>query len=113
MYEELNEELRCDVCGMSYSEFLKTGIFGCHNCYIVFKQKTVEIIKNEIKCNGKNPIITIKSKKPDSKPKFRNVHIKIKQLRKLLSTYEMEKDFEMIDKIKKEIEKYEKIEIEY
>ncbi len=43
-----NEELKCDVCGMSYSEFLKTGIFGCQNCYRVFKTRTVEIIKNNI-----------------------------------------------------------------
>ena len=43
------DELRCDVCGMSYAEFVKTGVFGCENCYRVFKSKTVQVLKNKIK----------------------------------------------------------------
>jgi protein arginine kinase activator len=31
--------LRCDTCGLTYSQFSKSGRFGCSNCYKAFKEK--------------------------------------------------------------------------
>ncbi|NLJ40283.1 MAG: hypothetical protein GX352_01535 [Clostridiales bacterium] len=37
--------LECHVCGMDYRQFKKTGLFGCKNCYRVFKDEISPIIK--------------------------------------------------------------------
>lgn len=31
-------ELKCEVCGMTYSEFKNVGKLGCDNCYKTFKE---------------------------------------------------------------------------
>ncbi len=33
---DFQEELKCPVCGLSYSRFRETGRFGCSNCYKAF-----------------------------------------------------------------------------
>lgn len=40
------EELKCQQCGMTYEEFLKSGKFGCGNCYETFSAKIDQILKN-------------------------------------------------------------------
>lgn len=37
--------IKCDKCGMDYQQFKKTGLFGCENCYKVFKDEIYPIIK--------------------------------------------------------------------
>jgi len=39
------KELKCDVCGMSYSKFRETGRFGCGNCYSVFGERLNPLFK--------------------------------------------------------------------
>ncbi|WP_027415297.1 UvrB/UvrC motif-containing protein [Aneurinibacillus terranovensis] len=31
--------LHCDTCGLTYSQFSKSGRFGCSNCYRAFEEK--------------------------------------------------------------------------
>lgn len=38
-------ELKCDVCGLSYSKFRETGRFGCSNCYKVFGERLNPLFK--------------------------------------------------------------------
>jgi len=33
------ETLRCDACGLTYEEFLRTGKLGCAECYKVFAEQ--------------------------------------------------------------------------
>lgn len=40
-----NKELKCDVCGMNYSNFKQIGKFGCPHCYQSFKSKLVPLFK--------------------------------------------------------------------
>jgi len=40
------KELICNKCNITYDEFLKTGKFGCDNCYEVFKTKLDVLLKN-------------------------------------------------------------------
>ena len=35
---DVPSDLACDVCGMTYAEFRKTGMLGCANCYKVFRE---------------------------------------------------------------------------
>ncbi len=53
-------EKRCDMCGMKFSEYEKTGLLGCPSCYDVFKNELLPHIEkiqggvNHIGKVGKN-----------------------------------------------------------
>lgn len=36
---------QCEVCKMTFQQFVKVGHFGCANCYRAFKSKLTPIIK--------------------------------------------------------------------
>ncbi len=40
------EEVKCRTCGMTYSDFIKTGMFGCSDCYDVFSNPIDSLLKN-------------------------------------------------------------------
>lgn len=40
------ETLLCDKCGNSYDDFIKSGKFGCDNCYDTFENKIDALLKN-------------------------------------------------------------------
>ena len=53
------KEPHCDVCGMTYQEFLKGGRFGCSNCYESFRntlEKSLRSIQGSDTHTGKKPI---------------------------------------------------------
>jgi len=37
--------LRCDQCGLTYSQFSKTGRFGCSSCYLHFSERLDPLFK--------------------------------------------------------------------
>ncbi len=39
-------ELKCKNCGMTYDEFINTGVFGCSQCYDVFSNPIDSLLKN-------------------------------------------------------------------
>lgn len=41
-----SEELVCDRCGTTWTEFRKTGLLGCENCYKSFRDQLNNLIKN-------------------------------------------------------------------
>ena len=46
--DEDNEQvpdLSCEVCGLTYAEFKKSGLFGCDMCHVAFGDHTREILK--------------------------------------------------------------------
>ena len=52
------QDLICDKCGMSYNEFNKTGKIGCPNCYKVYGDRLVPLLKRlhgNMQYNGKIP----------------------------------------------------------
>lgn len=102
--QENKEELRCDVCQMTYREFLRTGVFGCKNCYRVFKKQTIKILENQILKDKKigniqyKKVITNKNNEQKDSNKER-----LKKLKELLALAKHEKDSDKIEKIEKEI----------
>jgi protein arginine kinase activator len=42
---DMVEDIKCDVCGLSYSRFKETGRFGCGNCYKVFGERLNPLFK--------------------------------------------------------------------
>ncbi len=41
-----NNELKCSKCGMTYSDFISSGVFGCPECYNVFSNPIESLLKN-------------------------------------------------------------------
>lgn len=39
------ESLRCETCGMSYTQFSKIGRFGCSDCYDAFSERLDPLLK--------------------------------------------------------------------
>jgi len=39
------EQLRCKKCGLTFSQFKKTGKFGCHDCYNYFEPQLEPIFR--------------------------------------------------------------------
>ncbi len=44
--ENSGDEIKCEVCKTTYSEFKNTGKFGCENCYKTFKNQLDTVLKN-------------------------------------------------------------------
>lgn len=75
------EEKRCPVCGMTYSDFRRTGRLGCGACYETFKAPLTQILrqihqnpvhagkipsKNGIKLKQKRQLEALKSQLSDA-----------------------------------------------
>ncbi|MCK5594597.1 UvrB/UvrC motif-containing protein [bacterium] len=43
--ESKEENLKCDNCGLLFSDFRKTGRFGCSECYKAFRAELEPLIK--------------------------------------------------------------------
>jgi len=60
MYEKI-----CDKCGYRLSEFYRTGMLGCPNCYSAFEREvyiTLKKIQGKTFHTGKSPKITASDK---------------------------------------------------
>jgi protein arginine kinase activator len=95
-----NEEvLQCDVCKMTFSQFVKVGKFGCANCYETFKDHLNPVLKRlhsgNTSHNGKIP-----------KRIGGNIHLRKKletlknSLKELIANEEFEKAAEVRDEIR-------------
>lgn len=40
------DAVKCKTCGMTYDDFIKTGMFGCSNCYTTFSTPIETLLKN-------------------------------------------------------------------
>ncbi len=39
-------EVKCKTCGMTYNDFINTGVFGCSDCYETFSNPIDSLLKN-------------------------------------------------------------------
>lgn len=42
---DVQKDIKCDVCGLSYNRFRETGRFGCSHCYKVFGDRLNPLFK--------------------------------------------------------------------
>ncbi len=107
-----DDELFCDVCGMTYKEFMETGRFGCENCYRVFKSRTVKKIKDSIEhdliMNNKTVENTNNFVIQDDKEKSK----RIKELKELLAMCIKLDEKDKASIIEKEIKRLEEMDIQ-
>lgn len=43
--EPSEEEKKCPVCGAKYSDYERTGLLGCPNCYDIFREELIPSIR--------------------------------------------------------------------
>lgn len=107
---------KCPKCGMVYDDFKKTGRLGCSECYTVFKENLVPLIKRihgSAEHYGKTPprIASVLKDKEQTKKrkKVDNVDELKSQLQRAVKMEEFEEAACLRDKIreleKKEVEK--------
>lgn len=80
----INKQIKCKKCNMTYEEFLNSGKFGCEECYKTFEDK-IDILLKRIQgtdryigrtanCSENNKIQEVKVNN-----KIEELHIKLKQ----------------------------------
>lgn len=109
-------ELKCKTCGMTYNDFIDTGMFGCSDCYDVFSSPIDSLLKNlhgTAKHIGRGPngkaekIKVEESKKEDSNKQDQNQNKK-ERLEKELEKAIKEERYEDAAKIRDEIKEMNK-----
>ncbi len=111
--QDVAAELLCDLCGMTYKEFLETGVFGCENCYRVFKARTVKLIKDKMKVELENKRAQkVVTKTKVVAPKQKSIKEQIKELESLLELCKKYNEVEKIKVIEKKLEELKIIERE-
>ena len=102
---EMPKPIACDVCGTTYDDFVKTGMFGCENCYRVFSNRLDNVLKRlhgsdrhvgkKLILNPSKSVVTTKNKSKGEIDKLKE------ELQECIKKEEYEKAAEIRDKIKK------------
>lgn len=99
-YEKTKEE-KCNKCGYSFSDYVKTGLLGCNECYNTFESKLIPIIKKihgkECHVKAKKNINVSKENNDDNKTQ---INILKQELNNAIEKEEYEKAAVIRDKIK-------------
>ena len=118
--EMATEPVKCKNCGMTYDEFIKTGMFGCENCYDTFRNPINSLLKNlhgtskhigrGYKNNIKTSNINIKNseKISDKQKEVSKEEIKIEELNRQLEKAIKEERYEDAAKIRDQIKEMKK-----
>lgn len=100
------EELKCKECGMTFSEFIDNGKFGCANCYNVFSNKIDPILKNIHLSNrytGRKPMLLGKNIEINKTEASDNKNSEIETLKEKLNRAVKEENYEEAAKIRDKI----------
>lgn len=91
---------RCEKCGSSFDEIVRSGKVGCADCYRTFYDKllpSIQRIHGKIKHSGKVSTAT------PAEPKIETTEEKIKKLKAAMNDAVAKQDFESAAKIRDEI----------
>ena len=95
------EELTCNVCGLTFTEFTRQGRFGCGECYTAFRSR-LEMIMRKIHGaslhRGRNPEYD-KVDQPAAMP-IREEERLGQELEKAIASEDFERAAELRDKLK-------------
>lgn len=95
------EELKCQVCGLTYEEFSRTGRLGCADCYHYFSKSLLSLIKKVQK--GTQHV----GKKPTKAPQETRTHMDLRDLQDRLQKSIQLEEFEEAARIRDEIKQLE------
>lgn len=98
---DLLEKKKCNMCGCTIDDYLKSGMLGCENCYKVFEDNINELI---YKINGKNKHIKLSEiKNIENEDAAARKKYKIKALKEELENMVKEEKYEEAAIIRDEI----------
>lgn len=109
----IEKQLKCNNCNLTFDEFMKTGKFGCPECFDVFKIKLDPILKQ---IQGENRHIgrlgKINQTKPDYVQNVQETDVEeemseVEKLKQDLKKAIKEENYEQAAKIRDEIKKLE------
>ena len=111
----LNEvkQIKCDSCGSTFEDIIKTGRYGCANCYDVFEDRMDPILKKLQGANrhngrlGKISDNNVKFEKKEEKTENKTDN-KLEKLQEDLKLAIKEERYEDAAKIRDEIKKEER-----
>jgi len=87
-------QVNCSQCGLTFTEFSKTGKFGCGKCYRAFKTQLDDLLR---KIHGSNRHV---GKFPDTSPEKLKPLIKERELQKRLREAIKNEDYEVAAEIR-------------
>ncbi len=65
----------CPSCGTTLGEFRKTGLLGCADCYMAFREEllpTVQFIQGRLRHTGKDPVRTLDDERRELEAELRD-----------------------------------------
>ena len=92
------EKLQCDNCGLTYREFVESGLFGCSECYSSFGDNldyVVQKVQGNTRHSGKVP----RGRFQDHKLEERLTELKV-ELERMVQQEKYERAAELRDEIK-------------
>jgi len=98
------EMLQCSNCGMTFSQFLQVGKFGCSSCYQAFESQLNPILRRVQGGNWKH-----NGKIPHRTGGVSHLRKKISILKETLQDLVAREEFEKAAEIRDEIKMYEKM----
>ncbi len=105
---QINENLKCDVCNMTYNEFLDTGKFGCENCYKTFSNKINPLLEKLQGTNSYKGRKALENSNAEVKQDTAKENSKIEELKEKLKQLIKEEKYEEAAKVRDEIKKIDK-----
>lgn len=95
--ESKEEKTFCETCGLSFSEFRKSGLFGCENCHLAFGEYIPNLLKQihgtEVYKGSKPGELSEEAKQLNKLNKFRS------ELKKCIETEDYEQAAKLRDSI--------------
>ena len=92
--------VKCDSCGVTFDEFLKTGLLGCSQCYSAFEQMLTQPLKRlqggAISHRGKKLVSTQPKEEKTQEPSRKE------QLKLAIETEDYELAAELRDRIREQ-----------
>lgn len=97
---------QCTKCGYLFDDYVKTGLFGCPDCYDTFEDRLNDLL---LKLHGKNKHIKLKesSKKKNMSRREETDEEKIEILKEKITRLIKEENYEEAAIIRDEIKKLE------
>lgn len=97
------EKQQCEICGMTYQQFLKEGKFNCPNCYHAFYERLPEVFKRL-----HNGATEHTGKIPGGLNKTYQIKKEIEVLRQKMKSAVEQEEFEEAAKLRDEVKQLEK-----
>ena len=98
-----NKTERCEICGCSFEDIIKSGNVGCSNCYAKFYSKlqpSLQRIHGKVKHSGKVPSGTVKPIEIKTETKEDKITELEKEMSKAIETKNFERAAAIRDELK-------------